>query len=454
MVPQSPDDWAPMTTLDLVQLLDFLPDGITVHDRDFTVIYQNKAMREAFGPHVGAKCYAVYERRDSICEGCGLARAYETRKPVLVLRTAFDVSGGTSFWENACFPICDGEGNIVAGAEVCRSVTDRVNLEENVKERNIELGQANKQLRVQSARLAEALERLRIETEQRQQVEMELRFAQKLQAVGQLAAGIAHEINTPAQFVGDSIHFLEDSFRDAQALINAYRSILAGLTDAPGFEEAVAKIEQAEQEADASYIEEHAPGAFSRARDGISRISSIVSAMKEFAHPDSREKSSADLNRALDNTLTIARNEYKYVADVETDFGELPLVPCHVADLNQVFVNLVVNAAHAIADAVKDKGERGVIRVRTRCEADQVRIDIADTGAGIPEEIQERIFEPFFTTKEVGRGTGQGLPIARSIVVDKHQGSITFQSQVGYGTTFTILLPVGTAANKESESKT
>jgi signal transduction histidine kinase len=165
--------------------------------------------------------------------------------------------------------------------------------------------------------------------------------------------------------------------------------------------------------------------------------------MKEFAHPDQREKAPADLNRALGTTLVIARNEYKYVADVETDLGDIPAVLCHVSDMNQVFLNLLVNAAHAIADVVKGSSTRGKIRVRTRQVDNHVCIEITDTGCGIPETIGERIYDPFFTTKEVGRGSGQGLAIARSIVVDKHGGSLSHGSVVGKGTTFKILLPIG-----------
>ncbi|MCX6636157.1 MAG: PAS domain S-box protein [Acidobacteria bacterium] len=277
---------------------------------------------------------------------------------------------------------------------------------------------------------------------EQQRLEAELSHARKLEAVGQLAAGIAHEINTPAQYVGDSIHFLADSFQDAQGLIARYREEVAELPPSIEHEALRKRVTEAEQAAGLEYIQENAPAAFARALDGISRVSIIVSAMKEFAHPDRREKSPADLNRALQATLTIARNEYKYVADVETELGQLPLVLCHLGDLSQVFLNLLVNAAHAIADAEGTSGNRGRIRVRTAHEGDKVRIDIADTGCGIPEKIRDRVFEPFFTTKEVGRGSGQGLAIARSVVVDKHGGTLTYESEVGKGTTFIIRLPI------------
>ena len=268
-------------------------------------------------------------------------------------------------------------------------------------------------------------------------LETQLRHAQKLEAVGQLASGIAHEINTPAQFVGDSIEFLAGIYEQTIALVARYRKAVRDTGNPSLIEE----MRQAEDAADMAYTEENAPGALARARDGMSRIATIVRAMKEFAHPDQREKSAADLNQALRTTLTIARNEYKYVAELETEFGGLPPVCCHVGDLNQVFLNLIVNAAHAISDVVGKSGKKGRIIVRTFSDGDKVRIEIADTGCGIAPEIRDRVFDPFFTTKEVGRGTGQGLAIARNIVVEKHGGTLSFESEVGKGTTFVIVLP-------------
>jgi PAS domain S-box-containing protein len=277
----------------------------------------------------------------------------------------------------------------------------------------------------------------------RRTLETDLNRARKLEAVGQLAAGIAHEINTPAQFVGDSIQFLSTAFADILPLTTIYRKAIAEIVDDPRYAHLAQEVQVAEEAADLAYVEENAPAAGDRARDGIARIAAIVGAMKEFAHPDQREKAPADLNRALRTTLVIARNEYKYVANVETDLGDIPAVLCHVGDMNQVFLNLLVNAAHAISDVVKGSGAKGTIRVLTRQETDRVCIEISDTGCGIPEAIGERIYDPFFTTKEVGRGSGQGLAIARSIVVDKHGGSLSHDSEVGRGTTFRILLPVG-----------
>jgi signal transduction histidine kinase len=282
-----------------------------------------------------------------------------------------------------------------------------------------------------------------LDLSERKLLERQLRQAQKLEAVGQLAAGIAHEINTPAQFVGDNLRFLSDAFGALAGLTERYRDGMRALDGAPGQPVVAAALREAEEAVDLPFLAEQAPQALGQALEGIGRIGHIVRAMKEFAHPGTQEKSPADLNRALENCVTIARNEYRYVADVVLELGELPPVSCHLGDLNEVFLNLLVNAAHAIAAAAPDGGARGTIRVRTRCTgADRVRIEIEDSGTGIPDAIQDRIFDPFFTTKEVGKGTGQGLAIARSVVVDRHGGTLTFETALGKGTTFRVELPV------------
>jgi signal transduction histidine kinase len=256
--------------------------------------------------------------------------------------------------------------------------------------------------------------------------------------VGRLAAGVAHEINTPVQFVNDSVHFLQDAMADLTALITEYRAFV----DAAGPSDAACRIGEAEDQADLAYLLDRVPKALERSIDGLQRLSTIVRSMKEFAHPDQKEMAAVDLNHAIESTLTIARSEYKYVADVDLDLGTLPLVTCHGGDINQVVLNLLVNAAHAIGDVVQGTERRGTIKVSTRQEGGWARIAIGDTGGGIPEEVQDRIFEPFFTTKEVGRGTGQGLAIARSVVVEKHGGDLSFLTEAGVGTTFLIRIPI------------
>ncbi len=192
----------------------------------------------------------------------------------------------------------------------------------------------------------------------RDAVEMELRQAQKLESVGRMASGIAHEINTPIQFVGDNTRFLQDSFGGLQSLLIQYKELHNAAASGAVSPELLARVQKAEGESDCEYLLEEIPKALTQTLDGVSRVATIVHAMKEFAHPESREMAAADLNRALQSTLTVARNELKYVADVETEFGELPLVICNVGDLNQVFLNLLVNAAHAISAATEGKGEK------------------------------------------------------------------------------------------------
>jgi PAS domain S-box-containing protein len=275
----------------------------------------------------------------------------------------------------------------------------------------------------------------------RNQLQRELRRSQKLESVGQLASGIAHEINTPVQFVGDNFRFLEESFETAFALIEAYRDALSPDRPPRSWEERCAAVDTAERTAEVDYLRDEVPCALKEAREGIERIATIVRAMRSFGHPDGTEQSPADLNDCLRDTLTVARNELKYVARVDTDFGELPAVNCYRGDVNQVFLNLLINAAHAIADA-RPAGELGTITVRTRREDCWVVITISDDGAGIDDTIRDRVFDPFFTTKEVGRGTGQGLALARSVVVERHHGTLTFDSVPGIGTTFAVRLPI------------
>ena len=277
---------------------------------------------------------------------------------------------------------------------------------------------------------------------ERRVLESELAHARKLEAVGQLASGIAHEINTPTQFIGDSLHFIKDAVADLQSLLETYRKTIGRGVCGGVSESDINAIKEAELDADVAFVSENLPQAVECALDGVARIAKIVGAMREFAHSAPEEMAPADLTRALENTLIITKNEYKYVADVETDFGDLPPVVCRIDELNQVFLNLIVNAAHAIGDVVENTNGRGTIRVSSCVVGDCAEVRIADTGGGIPQDVQERVFEPFYTTKGVGRGSGQGLAIAWSVVVKKHRGSLTFKSEEGVGTTFVVRIPL------------
>ncbi|MBE0584718.1 MAG: response regulator [Desulfofustis sp.] len=284
-------------------------------------------------------------------------------------------------------------------------------------------------------------------------LERELRQAQKLEAIGQLAAGIAHEINTPVQYVGDNIRFLADSFAGLLVLLQGYEDFYQEVRETEVGRTWREAIESLQTSADIDFLREEIPVTVQQSLDGVGRVSNIVRAMKEFSHPGSTEKVQVDISKALQSTITVSRNEWKYGADLQTDFApDLPLVSCLPAELNQVFLNLIVNAAHAIDARVKNGDfDKGLIRVGTRVEDGQVVIEVADNGTGIPERIRHRIYDPFFTTKAVGKGTGQGLAIARDIVVEKHGGTINCQTTEGEGTTFTIILPVDERRSSEAD---
>ena len=279
---------------------------------------------------------------------------------------------------------------------------------------------------------------------ERKQIESQLLQSQKMQSIGQLAAGIAHEINTPIQFIGDNLQFLENGFAELLGLLGEYRKWRMQAESSGACREPAARLAQAELQADAPYLESEIPKAIGQSREGARRVADIVRAMKEFSHPTQAEKTPVDLNHAIETTATIARNEWKYIADLKLDLDRgLPPVPCLPGDFNQVLLNLIVNAAHAIAEvAEKREGRRGWIAISTRRKERTVEIRVADSGAGIPEAVRPRIFEPFFTTKEVGRGTGQGLAIAYDVVVKKHGGAIRFETESGVGTTFILALPL------------
>ncbi|HET7504204.1 MAG TPA: AAA family ATPase [Kofleriaceae bacterium] len=304
----------------------------------------------------------------------------------------------------------------------------RTHLEDLIAERTQELTLANQKLRDAAA--------------ERERMEAELRLAQKLESVGRLAAGIAHEINTPVQYVSDSLTFLRDALPGLIDTIGKYRELAAAVEDQGDVGVAVGVAREADAEADLDYTLTNTPTALGAALDGLARVAAIVRSMKDFAHPDRDEKTLVDLNRAIESTLMIAANECKYVAEVTTELGELPPVRCNAGEINQAVLNLVINAAHAIRDVVGHTGTKGKIVVRTRRDGGEVEIAISDTGTGIPEAIRDKIYDPFFTTKEVGRGTGQGLAIARGVVVDKHGGSLRFDTQTGVGTTFYLRLPI------------
>jgi PAS domain S-box-containing protein len=301
--------------------------------------------------------------------------------------------------------------------------------------------------------LSQVVDRVRSQDE-RNLIRAQLGQEQKLTSIGELAAGIAHEINTPTQYVGDNIHFIKDAFNEFFALQKCYAELLqAARTDSvtPAL---IGDIEAALQDMDWEYVAGEVPNAIAQSLDGVQRIAKIVLAMKEFSHPGGEGRKFANLNHSIENTITVASNEWKYLAEMSTELDEnLPLVPCFPAELGQVILNLIVNAAHAIGDVVGDDSHaKGTITISTLQVQRQVEIRISDTGNGIPDSVREKVFDPFFTTKEVGKGTGQGLAIARSVVVDKHGGTLRLETTQGQGTTFIVSLPLDVAGDQTQEA--
>jgi PAS domain S-box-containing protein len=276
--------------------------------------------------------------------------------------------------------------------------------------------------------------------------------AQKLEAIGQLASGIAHEINTPTQYVGDNLRFLQESFLGLAPAILAFPAFLQAVKNHHLPAAQLEEMERSLNAADFGYLSEEIPKAVDQALEGVQRVAAIVRAMKEFAHPDVADIMPTDLNRGIESTVTIARNEWKYVADVETELDPaLPEVPCLGGQFNQVILNLLVNAAHAIGDALgPEPRKKGAIRIKTSVQGAWAVVQVSDTGTGIPPAVLPKIFNPFFTTKKAGRGSGQGLAISHNVIVEKLKGRIDVATEVGKGTTFTLYLPLLTPVLEEA----
>lgn len=257
--------------------------------------------------------------------------------------------------------------------------------------------------------------------------------AQKLEAIGQLAAGVAHEINTPIQYIGDNLSALHDNIAD----LVTYQQALYDLAD----QKLKPQLRALADKFDLDFILEDSPKAIKQAQEGVERVAEIIKAMKTFSHVEqSQNKQVTNVHEALNSALTISRNSYKYIAEIETDFSpEVGSIECHASELNQVFLNLIINAAHAIEE---NQAGIGKIKIATHKLDDNIEILIQDNGAGMPEEIQDKVFNLFFTTKEVGKGTGQGLSLSHSIVVEKHGGKIFFESSPGVGTIIHVQLPI------------
>ena len=285
---------------------------------------------------------------------------------------------------------------------------------------------------------------LAADTTEKKNLESQLMNAQKLESLGRLAAGIAHEINTPIQFIGDNARFIQVAFQKLDGVLEKSKQLVDAFKEDGLLDQILADIEKSIAASKMDYMRKEVPFAIEETLDGVTRVSSIVKAMNLFSHPGDAGKGFSNINDALESTINVARNEWKYIADLDTDYDpELPDVLCLRNELNQVFLNMIINAAHAITSTIENQpGRKGKITISTRKIEELVEIRIKDNGSGIPEEIRSKVFDPFFTTKEVGKGTGQGLALAYNVIYEKHGGTITIESEVGVGTTFIIRLPI------------
>ena len=342
----------------------------------------------------------------------------------------FNRQQGNTFWTKTTItPFRNNDDEIYQFVVVSTDITEQKLIEE--------------QLLKSSAKIQIAHQEVEMAHEELELSHSKMLQSEKLASVGQLAAGIAHEINTPIQFVGDNTRFLQESFSDLMQVIDAYGEVSVAAAEGKATPELISKAKALSEEVEVDYLAEEIPSAIAQSLDGVARISKIVGSMKDFSHPGTDHMENVDLSRSIESTINVSRNEWKYEAEMVTAFdNSLVSVPCYVGELNQVILNIIVNASHAIADCREESDPLGKIVITTQAVDDEVEIRISDSGCGMPDEVKKRIFEPFYTTKGVGKGTGQGLAIAYDVVVDKHNGSMNVESQPGEGTTFIIRLPL------------
>ncbi len=372
--------------------------GLEIVDEEHNLRYVDPETCRRYGDPAGRKCYEYFRARSEPCQACAMSQARETGK-----------------------------------VAVSESTMPR---EEN---RPVQL--TSIPFRGDDGRPLYAT--VFVDLSDRKRMEAELAQAQKLESIGRLAAGIAHEINTPTQYVADNTRFLGESFATLERLLAKYALLLEGSQAGADVTAQVEAIREAEREADLEFLHQEVPRAIQQSVQGLEQVASIVRAMKEFSHPGGVQKQAIDLNAAVRNALTVCRNEWKYVAEVKTDLDPaLGAVTCHLGDISQAILNLMINAAQAIAEAnAAEPDRKGTITITTRRDGDWAEIRVDDNGVGISAENRDKVFDPFFTTKQVGKGTGQGLAIVHSVVVERHGGRIRVESEPGRGAAFILRLP-------------
>jgi signal transduction histidine kinase len=421
-------------------VFDALTEEIISVDRDVKLISINKAARKimkgSYEQIVGQPCCTIAEDigtafyADTIKEM--VATVFASRQPKTFLDRFRSADDREVIKERTVIPVLDEGGRVLSSTIVSRDITEAHLRSEEIRSLNQKLQKISAELIKKNAKLATALKNL--ERTQAQMVQSE-----KMASIGQLAAGVAHEINNPTGFVSSNLKTLGDYQQDTNRLIAQYRSLKSALaalppgTVPPAVTALVEQVTATEAEIDIDFIQEDVGELIGDCREGTERIKKIVEDLKHFAHPGEEKMTETDINAGLESTLNVVYNELKYKATVIKEFGDLPIVTGFPQQLNQVFMNMLVNAAQAIEKS-------GEIKITTAVVADMVEIRISDTGCGIPEENRSRIFDPFFTTKDVGKGTGLGMNIAYNII-KKHKGDIRVESKVGEGTTFIVRLP-------------
>jgi PAS domain S-box-containing protein len=411
-----PDDAHALQDRELLHaLLETVPEAIYFKDHHSRFLQVSRAMATKGGSQEPANLLGLTDFDRFTIDHAQPAYEAEQQimsngEPLLNLEEKETWPDGRVTWVSTSkFPLRDRDGSIVGTFGISRDITQ-----------------------------------LKKDEASRREMETTLQLAQRLESIGRLAAGIAHEINTPTQFITDNTHFLGDAFRQLEQTIAAYRTLGKQAAAHPDFAAAAEDAAAVDEKGETSYHLGEIPRTLTQSLEGLSRVARIVRSLKEFSHPQNANRIQADLNRAIETAIAVSRHEWKYVAEIVTDLApDLPTVPCVVDTFNQVMLNLLVNGAHAITTALKQTGAtKGTITIRTRREERHVLIEVQDTGTGIAPEHRSKIFSPFFTTKEMGKGTGQGLAIVHTVIVSQHGGTVDFDTEIGKGTTFRLRLPL------------
>ncbi|MDL1956236.1 MAG: ATP-binding protein [Candidatus Desulfofervidus auxilii] len=394
-------------------------DSVYITDMDDKIIFVNKAFCKTYG----------YKEKEILSQHSRILWKEESASNNLKNISAKEfwhkMKDGTEFLVSLSRSVIkDENGNEVAIVGVTRDIT----------------------------KLKKTEEELRATVEELKNTQSFLVQQGKLMAIGQLAAGIAHEMNNPLGFVASNFRTLREYIADIKELLIAYQGLRERLERGEGVNGEIGHIKAIEEKVDIEFILEDIESLFKDTMDGIDRLTGIIKSLRDFSRIDQLEDyTEYDINEGIKSTLVITKNEYKYYAEVKTELGDIPPIYCHPNKINEVFLNLIVNAAQAIAG--QNREEKGTIFIKTFKEGEFVYIQISDDGPGIPDEIKDKIFDPFFTTKPPGKGTGLGLSICYDIVVNKHKGQIWVESEVGKGTTFTVKLPIKPDLDKENGKK-